>query len=109
MSRILVTHGGSRHISSNPSVARACSLLCPYLLEQVHTRVESEDEEARAAGRTYRTPPRLFAPSAALVEGRAPVSAPNNPGGLTNHPFRGACVSTSVRPDTSAVVSARRK
>ena len=73
--------GGSRHVSAWCSVSRACSLLCPYLLEEVRTRVESEDEEVRVAGRTYRTPRRLLAPSAALVEGRAPVSAPNSPGG----------------------------
>ena len=72
---------GSRHVSAWCLVSRACSLLCPYLLEEVRTRVDSEDEEMRAAGRTYRTPRRLLAPSAALVEGRAPVSAPNSPGG----------------------------
>ena len=43
--------------------------------------METDDEEVRAAGRTYRTPRRLVAPSAALVEGRAPVSARNSPGG----------------------------
>ena len=73
--------GGSRHVSAMCSVSRACSLLCPYLLEEVHTGLETEDEEVRAAGRTYRTPRRLLAPSAALDEGRAPVSAPNSPGG----------------------------
>ena len=73
--------GGSRHVSAWCSVSRACSLLCPYLLEEVRTRVDSEDDEVRAAGRTYRTPRRLLAPSAALDEGRAPVSAPNSPGG----------------------------
>ena len=73
--------GGSRHVSAWCSVSRACSLLCPYLLEEVRTRVETDDEEVRAAGRTYRTPRRLLAPSAALVEGRAPVLAPNSPGG----------------------------
>ena len=77
----LLPLGGSRHVSAWCSVSRACSLLCPYLLEEVRTRVESEDEEVRAAGRTYRTPRRLLAPSAALVEGRAPVSAPYSPGG----------------------------
>ena len=77
----LLPLGGSRHVSAWCSVSRACSLLCPYLLEEVRTRVETEDEEVRAAGRTYRTPRRLLAPSAALVEGRAPVSAPNSPGG----------------------------
>ena len=73
--------GGSRHISARCSVSRACSLLCPYLLEEVRTWVDSEDEELRAAGRTYRTPRRFLAPSNALVEGRAPVSAPSSPGG----------------------------
>ena len=77
----LLPLGGSRHVSAWCSVSRACSLLCPYLLEEVRTRVETEDEEVRAAGRTYRTPRRLLAPSAALVEGRAPVLAPNSPGG----------------------------
>ena len=77
----LLPLGGSRHVSAGCSVSRACSLLCPYLLEEVHTRVETDDEEVRAAGRTYRTPRRLLAPSAALVEGRASVSAPNSPGG----------------------------
>ena len=43
--------------------------------------METDDEEVRAAGRTYRTPRRLLAPSAALVEGRAPVSAANSRGG----------------------------
>ena len=111
VSYILVTYGGGRLVSSESSVARACSLLCAYLLEEVHTRVEAEDEEVQAAGRTYRTPRRLFVPSAALVEGRAHVSAPNDPGegGLTTHPVPGARVSTSVRPDTGAIVSARRK
>ena len=72
--------------------------------------METEDEEVRAAGRTYRTPRRLLAPSAALVEGRAPVLAPNSPGGgATAHPLPGACVSTSERPDTGAVVSVRWK
>ena len=77
----LLPLGGSRHVSARCLVSRACSLLCPYLLEEVRTRVETDDEEVRAAGRTYRTPRRLLAPSAALVEGRAPVSAPNSPGG----------------------------
>ena len=77
----LLPLGSSRHVSAWCSVSRACSLLCPYLLEEVRTRVETDDEEVRAAGRTYRTPRRLLAPSAALVEGRAPVSAPNSPGG----------------------------
>ena len=77
----LLPLGGSRHVSAWCSVSRACSLLCPYLLEEVRTRVETDDEEVRAAGRTYHTPRRLLAPSAALVEGRAPVSAPNSPGG----------------------------
>ena len=54
--------GGSRHVSAWCSVSRACSLLCPYLLEEVRTRVETDDEEVRAAGRTYRTPRRLLAP-----------------------------------------------
>ena len=76
----LLPLGGSRHVSAWCSVCRA-SLLCPYLLEEVRTRVETDDEEVRAAGRTYRTPRRLLAPSAALDEGRAPVSAPNSPGG----------------------------
>ena len=77
----LLPLGGSRHVSAWCLVSRACSLLCPYLPEEVRTRVETDDEEVRAAGRTYRTPRRLLAPSAALVEGRAPVSAPNSPGG----------------------------
>ena len=77
----LLPLGGSRHVSAWCSVSCACSLLCPYLLEEVHTRVETEGEEVRVAGRTYRTPRRLLAPSAALVQGRAPVSAPNSPGG----------------------------
>ena len=77
----LLPLGGSRHVSAWCSVSRACSLLCPYLLEDVRNRVETDDEEVRAAGRTYRTPRRLLAPSAALVEGRAPVWAPNSPGG----------------------------
>ena len=81
VNRPLLPLGGSRHVSAWCSVSRACSLLCPYLLEEVRTRVETEDEEVRAAGRTYRTPRRLLAPSAALVEGRAPVSAPYSPGG----------------------------
>ena len=66
----LLPLGGSRHVSAWCSVSRACSLLCPYLLEEVRTRVETDDEEVRAAGRTYRTPRKLLAPSAALVEGR---------------------------------------
>ena len=77
----LLPLGGSRHISAWCSVSRACSLLCPYLLEEVRTRVETDDEEVRAAGRTSRTLRRLLAQSAALVEGRAPVSALNSPGG----------------------------
>ena len=77
----LLPLGGSRHVTAWCSVSRACSLLCPYLLEEVRTRVETEDEEVQAAGRTYRTPRRLLAPSAALVEGSAPVSAPYSPGG----------------------------
>ena len=77
----LLPLGGSRHVSAWCSVSRACWLLCPYLLEEVLTRVETDDEEVWAAGRTFRTPQRLLAPSAALVEGRAPVSAPNSRGG----------------------------
>ena len=77
----LLPLGGGRHVSAWCSVSRACSLLGPYLLEEVRTRVETEDEEVRAAGRTYRTPRRLLAPPVALVEGRAPVSAPNSTGG----------------------------
>ena len=105
----LLPLGGSRHVSAWCSVSRACSLLCPYLLEEVRTRVETQDEEVRVAGRTYRTPRRLLAPSAALVEGRAPVLAPNSPGGAECHPLPGARVSTSERPDTGAVVSVRWK
>ena len=78
---ILFTHGGSRLVSAESSVARACSLLCPYLLDEVRTREETEDEEVRAARRTYRKPRRLVAPSTALVEGGTPVSAPNSLGG----------------------------
>ena len=77
----LLPLGGSRHVSAWCSVSRACSLLRPYLLEEVRTRVETEDDEVRAAGRTYRTPRRLLAPSAALVEGGGVVLAPNSPGG----------------------------
>ena len=77
----LLPLGGSRHVSAWCSVSRACSLPCPYLLEQVRTRVETDDEKVRAAGRNYRTPRRLLAPSAALVEGRAPVSASSSLGG----------------------------
>ena len=111
----LVTHGGSRLVSAESSVARACSLLCPYLLEEVRARVETEDEEVRAAGRTYRSPRRLLAPSTALVEGTAPMLAPNSPGGggggggATTPPFPCAYVSTSMQPDTSASISARWK
>ena len=87
------------------SMSRTYSLPCRYLLEEVRIRVETKDDVVRAAGRTYRTPRRLFVPSAALVEGRAPVSAPSSPGGgLTTHPFPGARVSTSAQPDTGAVV-----
>ena len=49
--------------------------------------METVDGEVRAAGRTYRTPRRLLVPSAALVEGRAPVSHQTARGGLTTHPF----------------------
>ena len=77
----LLPLGGSRRVSAWCSVSRAFSSLCPYLLKEVRTRVGTEDEAVRAAGRTYRTPRRLLAPSAALVEGRAPVSAPNSPRG----------------------------
>ena len=64
--RPLLPFGGSRHVSARCSVSRACSLLFPYLLDDVHTRVETEDEEVRAVGTNYRTPRRLLAPSAAL-------------------------------------------
>ena len=80
-SRFLATYGGSRHLPPMSSMSRACSLMCQYLLEEVHTWLETENEEVRAAGRIYGTPGRLFVPSAALAEGRAPVSAPNSPGG----------------------------
>ena len=68
------------------SMSRAYSLLCRYLPEEVRTRVETKDDEVRAAGRTYRTPRTLFVPSAVLVEGRALVSAPNSRGGGADHP-----------------------
>ena len=68
-------------------------------------QVQHPPHGVRAAGRTYRKPRRLLVPSAALVEGRAPVSAPNSPGGLTTHPVPGACVPTSTHLDTGAVVS----
>ena len=71
--------------------------------------METDEEEVRAPERTYRMPRRLLAPSAALVEGRPPVLAPNSPGGPTAHPLPGACVSTSERPDTGAVVLVRWK
>ena len=106
----LSTHGGSRLVSAESSVNHACSLLCPYLPEEVCTRVGSVGDEVQVAGRAYRIPRRLLAPSAALVEGSAPALAPNSPGGgLTTHPFPGALVSTSVQPDTGASVAARRK
>ena len=107
--QLLLPLGRSRHVSAWCSVSRACSPRCPYLLEEVRTRVEKDDEEVRAAGRTYRTPRRLLAPSAAPVEQMAPVSAPNSPGGAAAHPLPGARVSTSERPDTGAVVSVRWK
>ena len=78
---VLFTLGGRRLVSAESPLALACSLLWPYLPEEVSTRVDTEDEEVRAAGRTYHTPRRLFAPTAALVEGRAPVSARKSPGG----------------------------
>ena len=59
----------------------ACSLLWPYLLKEVRTRMGLVDDEARAAGRAYSTPRSLLMPSAALVNGRAPILAPNSPGG----------------------------
>ena len=34
---ILVTHGGGRLVSTKFSMTCACFLLCPYLLEEVHT------------------------------------------------------------------------
>ena len=89
-------YGGSRQVSPMSSVSRAYSLLCRYLPEEVPTRVETEDEEVRAAGRTYRTPRRNFAPSAALVEGRAPVLAPNSPGGA-DHPSFPWCLCLHFR------------
>ena len=55
-------HGRSRQVSLMSLVPRAYSLLCRYLLEEVRTRVETEDDEVRAAGRTYRTPRRLPPP-----------------------------------------------
>ena len=59
----------------------------------------------------YRTPRRLVALSSALVQGRAPVSAPNTPGGggVTTYPLPGSCVSTSVRPNTGSPTSAHQK
>ena len=41
-------YGGSRQVSLMSSVSRAYSLLCRYLLEEVRTRMETEDEEVRA-------------------------------------------------------------
>ena len=93
----LLPLGCSRHVSAWCSVSRACSLLCPYLLEEVRTRVETDDEEVRAAGRTYCTPERLLAPSAALVEGRAPVSAPNSQGGGGDCPSSPWCLCIHFR------------
>ena len=103
------THGGRLLVSAEPPMTCACSLLWPYLLEEVRTRVGLVDDEARAAGRPYSTPRSLLMPSAALVNGRAPILAPNSPGGgggLTTHPFPGAFVSTFVQPDTGASVLA---
>ena len=87
----LLPLGGSRHVSAWCSLSRASSLLCPYLLEEVRTRAETDDEEVRAARRIYRTPRRLLAPYAAPVEGRDPVSAPNSPGGA-DCPFSCLCI-----------------
>ena len=64
------------------SLTLACSLLCPYLLEEVCTRVETEDEEVRALGSTCRTPRRLFAPSNPSVEETPLVLAPYGLGGV---------------------------
>ena len=100
----LLPLGGSRHVSAWCLVSRACSLLCPYLLEEVRTRVETEDEEVRAAGRTYCTPRRP-----PWSRGGPLFRHPTARGGPTAHPLPGACVSTSERPDTGAVVSVRWK
>ena len=80
-SHFLATYGGSRHVSPMSSVSHACSLGCQYLLEELRTRVETQNEEVRATGRTYHTAGRLFVPSAALVERRAPISALHSQGG----------------------------
>ena len=98
-------HGGSRPVSLMSSVSRAYSLLCHYLLEEVPARVETEDDDVRAAGRTYRTPRRLLVPSATLVKGRALCRHQAAQGGLTTLLVPGACVSTSTHPDTAAMVS----
>ena len=58
--------------------------------------METENEEVRAAARTYRMPRRLFAPSTALVEGRAPVSARNSPEGV-DHPSFPWCLCLHFR------------
>ena len=107
---LLYTLGGSRRISALASVSLARSLLWPYLLEEVRTRVEMEDEEVRAVGRTYCTPRRLLVPSTTRVEGRAPVLAPygRGGGGGASHPFPGACVSTSKHSDTASVSAIRK-
>ena len=72
--------------------------------------METEDEEVRAVGRTYRTPIKFFVPSTALVEGRAPVLAPYGPGGAggggTSHPLPCARVSTSEQSDIGASILA---
>ena len=104
----LLPLGGSRHVSARCSVSRACSLMCPYLLEQVRTRVETDDEEVRAAGRTYRTPRCVLRHPPPWSRGGPLFRHPTARGGLTAHPLL-ACVSTSERPDTGAVVSIRWK
>ena len=94
---LVLTQGGSRLISSASSVACHYSLLCPYLLEEVCTRVGTADEEVRAARRTYYTPQMLRVPSASLVEGRALVLAPNTPGGGGGIPSFPLCLCLHFR------------
>ena len=96
---LLVTHGGSRLVSADSSLARACSLLCPYIPEDVRTRVPTVDDEVRAAGPlTVRREGFLCHPPPLFWHLTAP---PGGGGGATSHPFPDACVSTSEQRDTA--------
>ena len=105
----LLPLGGSRHLSAWCSVSRACSL-CAHTYWRRY--VPGWKRKMRKCGQRGGLTVHLEGFLRHLPpwsRGGPLFRHPTARGGATAHPLPGACVSTSERPDTGAVVSVRWK